>query len=293
MQVKTLLIVCLVIVSSLVQARSYDDVKSSGYIEIAVYKDFPPYSFMENNKPAGIDIEIGKGIGKELNVDVRWLWLVADENLEDDLRNAIWKGHIITRKAADIMLRVPYDREFSYAIDSYGLPKNDLVVIFAPYHQESWAILRDLEQTKDVRTLAIFQYEKLGVELDSLPDFFLSTTLQGRLRNNLLHYTSAFTGIEAMRRGEVSAVVGMRSQMEWGLSTPVKRYDIDNDGLVGMGRGAWDIGVAVKHTYRQLGHTVDAVIEKMVKQGQVDQIFKKYKLSYTMPSTYDTENIRD
>ena len=26
------------------QARSYDDVIESGYIRIAVYKDFPPYS---------------------------------------------------------------------------------------------------------------------------------------------------------------------------------------------------------------------------------------------------------
>ena len=77
------------------EARKYDDIMESGYISLAVYRDFPPYSYRKNGIPAGIDIEVGKEIASRLGVRPQWFWLTADENLEGDLRNAIWKGHYL------------------------------------------------------------------------------------------------------------------------------------------------------------------------------------------------------
>jgi polar amino acid transport system substrate-binding protein len=283
----TLCLLAVFTVVNTAQARKYDDVIESKYIEFAVYRDFPPYSFLKDGKPAGIDVDIGKRIASDMGVEARWLWLTADENLDDDLRNAVWKGSVVDRKVADVMLRVPYDREYAYAQDGYGLPRNDMVVMSSPYHKESWKLVRDINKTRKVRNLAIFQYQPIGVEIDSLPDFFLVGTLQGRLRENVHHYPTVFAAISDLKAGKLSAVAGMRSQLEWGLPNRSENLDIDDDGLESLGRKSWDIGIAIKDSYRQLGYAVDGVIVTMVKNGDMEKIFSSYGVSYEQPSMYD------
>lgn len=269
-------------------ARSYEDVVESGYLTVAVYRDFAPYSWQEGDTPRGIDIDIGTRIADSMGLKVRWFWLTADENLEDDLRNAIWKGAVLDadKRKADIMLRVPYDREFSYGMDGYGLPRNELVHMFGPYHQESWALARDLSQTGDVRTLANFMYDKIGVEIDSLPDTFLTGTLRGRLVDNVSHFISVNQAMDALAQREVAAVAGMQSQLQWLSKERNLAPDISDDGLYEMGRKRWDIGIAVKQDYRQLGHVVEAAIESWVADGTLKKIFEQYGVTYQLPSVY-------
>ena len=277
----------LILVANTVQARDYDDVMESHYIEFAVYRDFPPYSFKQEGVPAGIDVDIGKKIASELGLETRWQWVTADENVDDDLRNAIWKGSVVERKVADVMLRVPYDREYAYAQDGYGLPRNDMVVMLAPYHKEAWKLVRDIKKTGEVRNLAIFQYQPIGVEIDSLPDFFLVGTYQGRLRENVHHYSTVYGALADLSAGKLSAVAGMRSQLEWGLPNKHSHFDIDDDGLESLGRKNWDIGIAIKENYRQLGYAIDAVITAMIANGDMQKIFSNYGVTYELPSTYE------
>jgi polar amino acid transport system substrate-binding protein len=281
-----LVIILSLLLSFSASSRSYDDVTESGRITIAVYNDFPPYSYLDNDTPAGFDIELGKLIAKGLGVEIEWLWLNADENLEDDLRNAIWKGHIVTRKKADLMLRVPYDRRFAYAIDGYGQAKNELVTMFGPYQTESWAILRDLEKTGDVRTLALFQYEKIAVEIDSLPSFFLGSTIGGRLRDKLVHVPSIFEGVEQLKAGKLAAVAGMKGQLQWSMGPLSSQYDITQDGLSAMSVKTWDIGMAVKQDYRQLAYAIEDIITPYIKDGTLQRLSEQYNMDYTVPSLY-------
>ena len=271
-----------------VQARSYDDIIESGYITIAVYNNFPPYSFLDDESPAGVDIEVGKAIAAGLGVEPRWMWINADENLEDDLRQAVWKGHIITRQKADLMLRVPYDRKFSYGIDGYGLPRNEMVVMFGPYHREKWALLKNIEKTNGIDTLAIFQYEKIAVEIDSLPDTFLGSTIGGRLRKNMVHTNTTFDGIDLFKKGEVAAVAGMQSQLEW-AQPATDTFTINATGLAAMSIKAWDIGMAVKTDYRQLAYSIEDITVPMIEDGRMKAIFDDYKITYTVPGLYAGE----
>lgn len=270
-------------------ARSYEDIVESGYITFAIYENFPPYSYQQDDKPVGIDVDVAQHIANELGVEARWLWLTADENLEDDLRNAIWKGHIITKTKADVMMRVPYDRRFSYAIDGYGQAKNELVVMFAPYHREKWAILRDRNKTKDIRTLAIFQYEPIAVELDSLPSFFLGSTLGGRLQPHLVHVPSTFDGIAQLKARKVAAVAGLQSQLQWAMAPLPNHYDISADGLAAMSIKSWDIGMAVKTDYRELAYAIEAIIEPMTQSSDLPTLFQKHHVSYTVPDLYQQQ----
>lgn len=268
-----------------VQAKSYDDIIDAGVITIAVYDNFPPYSFMDGDTPSGIDIDVGNAIAEGLGVKAEFMWINADENLEDDLRQAVWKGHIITRQKADLMLRVPYDRKFSYGIDGYGLPRNEMVVMFGPYHREKWALLKNTEKTNGIDTLAIFQYEKIAVEIDSLPDTFLGSTIGGRLRKNMVHTTTTFDGVDLFNKGEVAAVAGMQSQLEWAQPAS-EQYTINATGLAAMSIKAWDIGMAVKTDYRQLAYAIEGITEPMIKDGRMQSIFEKYGVTYTIPDLY-------
>ena len=94
--------------SSAAQARSYDDVMASGFIEVAVYNKFPPYSFKDENGVAkGIDVELAQHIARQMKLEVKLRWMTPDETLDDDLRNHVWKGHYLGRTVADVMMRVP------------------------------------------------------------------------------------------------------------------------------------------------------------------------------------------
>ena len=265
--------------------RSLDDVLASGFIEIAVYRDFPPYSFEEDGVPKGVDIEVGRLIAQGLGVEPKWFWVTPDENLEADLRNAIWRGSLFDRSVADVMLRVPYDRQYAYAIDGYGLPKHEHVVFLSPYQREGWAIARNLEKTGDTRNLAIFAHEKVGVEIASLPDMILSGAYNGRLRENVVHFSSPYAALDGLRQDTVAAVVAMRSQLDWGLRDTPERFDVDDDGLQVLSVQAWDIGVAVRENHRQMGYAIADVIDAAITEGAISAIFEQYGLQYRLPST--------
>ena len=137
----SLFVCCVCLLSGQAQARAYDDVIDSGEIHIGVYKDFPPYSYLRDGEPAGVDVEVGRRIAQALNVRFAVHWITPDENLEDDLRNNVWKGHYLDKdeenplalkNLADVMMRVPYDREYAFKRDSLGLMINDQVVLFGP-----------------------------------------------------------------------------------------------------------------------------------------------------------------
>lgn len=282
------------------QARYYDDVIASGYINIGVYRDFPPYSFEQNGEPAGVDVEVGKRIAQALNVRFQPHWITPDENLEDDLRNNVWKGHYLdkdedgalaAKKLADVMMRVPYDREFAFRRESTGEMINEQVVMFGPYQRESWRIAFDSNKLESVSTVAVFQYHPIGVEVDSLPAFYMTSAFGGKMRNNARHYPSLDVAFSSMQSGEVAAVMGMRAEVDWQLyKAGEPRFQIGENGFPMMGKQKWDLGMAIKSTYRQLGYAVEEVVDRMVRSGEMEQIYQQYGLTYELPGMYQDVN---
>ena len=278
------------------QARYYDEVIDSGYLRIGVYRDFPPYSFLQNNQPAGVDIEIGKRIAKAFQVEFQVHWITPDEGLEDDLRNNVWKGHYLdkdpnvplARKTlADVMMRVPYDREYAFKRDDLGLLINDQVVLFGPYQRERWQVAFDSRKIESVSTVAVFQYHPIGVEVDSLPAFYLTSAFAGRMRKNTHHFSNVQQAFQAMLKGKVDAVMGMRAEVDWQLHKAAdSRYRVGANGFPMMGKQKWDIGMAIKHTYRQLGYAVEEVVDGLVRSGEMANIYQQYGLTYEKPGFY-------
>lgn len=268
--------------------RTYDIVVASGYLKVGLYKDFPPYSYEQDGKAVGVDADIGRRIAEGLGVEFRVHWITPDETLEDDLRNNVWKGHYLAkRRIADVMMRVPYDKTYAYMRDSTGEVINDQVVLFGPYQQEQWQIAYDPRKLDSVDTIAVFQYHPIGVEIDTLPDTYLTSIFAGRLRDQTHHYTNTGKAFAAMVDGEVSGVMGMRAEIDHEIKVNADHgFKPADNGFPGIGKQVWDVGMAVKHTHRQLGYAIEAIVDRMVREGEVQEIFARHGLRYSIPSYY-------
>ena len=118
----------LMLIAFAAQAATLAEVKERGMLQIAVYEDFPPFSSEAGGRATGIDVDIGRALADHLGLPARIRLVGADETMEDDLRNNVWKGHYLGGGTADAMLHVPVDAEFA--------EKNDRVQILAPYYRE-------------------------------------------------------------------------------------------------------------------------------------------------------------
>jgi len=278
---------CCWFISATAFSRSYDDIIENNEIVIAVYSDFQPFSYLENGKEKGIDVDLAHIIAKELGVKLRLRWMTADENVDDDLRNNLWKGHFLNRTVADLMLRVPYDKDYSLLRDDIGELVHQHVHMFAPFHTESWKVIFDSKKIESVETIAVFQYHDIGVEVDSIPQFYLTSAFQGRMRERAKQFPSIREAIRGMTDSKVDAVMGLTSQISHfqGALSPTN-YPLAKNAFPMIGRQQWDIGMAVKADYRQLGYAVADIVENMVKTGEMEQIFTKYHAIYKIPSLY-------
>jgi ABC-type amino acid transport substrate-binding protein len=254
---------------------TYDEIIARGTLEIAVYEDFPPFSSRVAGQLVGIDIDLGKMIASELGVSAVFRELPAGESVADDLRHAIWKGHYLGMPINDLMLHVPTEREFAL--------RNNMVVIFGSYFQEQLVLVRNRLKTGEAPTLAVFRFEKIGVELDSLPAFFLTGFGGGTLRDNVVHYPTVAEAVAAMLREETAAVFAPRSLIEAALGDLPQKYSIDTVLAPGLARDRWNLGVAVSTQNRQLGYAIDDILASMVANGEVEGLFARHGLSYRAP----------
>jgi hypothetical protein len=207
----------------------------------------------------------------------------ADETIDDDLRNAIWRGpRIGGRGVANVMLHVPVDRGLKVPIDMYN-PRNELVYFFGPYHVERFAVAVDPARVPADATLAVFQYEAVGVELDSLPDFYLTSAFGGRLRSNVRRFRYVDDGLSAFLDGEVAGFMALRSQLEHALAERATTLRVQEMPLPGLTKPSWEIGLAAHTNYRRLGYEVGDVVTALVRDGTIPALFADYGVSYEKP----------
>ncbi len=279
---KSSILILLLFVS--LNARSIDDIKKSGEIIIAVYENFPPYSFMENNKAKGIDVDLGLKIAKSLNVKVKWYFTGSDESLADDLRNSIWKGNLIHKTKADLMFRVPYDYDYMRMTDiSTGQLETENVSIKGPYQSESWVIATHKKIIPEINTLAIFAYHKIAVEVDTLPDLHLSGFARGLLRNNIKHYTNFNKAVEDFKSKKIDAIAGLKSQLEYLLKYHENKNKYYFTKSIPQMKSKWDLATATSSNYKALSYHIDGIIQKAFEDKSIEKIFKKYHVEYIPP----------
>ena len=257
------------------RADSLADIRKRGSLRVAVYNSFPPYS----NQGKGIDVDLAEALGKELGLTVQVVGYNADEDMDDDLRNMVWKGHYLGAQPSDVMMHVP--------VDSYLQGKNDKVRIFGPYHLESIAVAR-VQRINPIRgsaaaALEVFTREKIGVEGRTLADGFLLGALNGRLRENVMHYASVGAAIEKLKAGELAAVMGPRSEIEAALAKDA-RFVVEAVQMPELKFNNWPLGMATKADEGPLADALSAALKELQKKGTVASIFARHGITYLAPT---------
>jgi ABC-type amino acid transport substrate-binding protein len=265
------------VLCAVASARPLDDVLSAGALRIGVYRDNPPFSFRRDGKLVGVDVDIGRAIAERLKVDPAYMEITAGETVDDDLRNAVWKGHYLGGGVADVMLGVPYDRAFAQ--------RNPNAAFFAPYLRQEFALARS-PSAADGAGLEAFRSEKIGVELGSLPDFFLTSTFQGALRANVVHFETVREAVKALLAEQVAGVMATRIQLEDALGERLKDFDVSAVSIQTLGRSTWQIGIAVKEDSRDLGYAAEDILAVLIADGTMAAIFRSYGLTYRPPESF-------
>lgn len=256
-------------------ADDLEVIRKRGRLRIAVYNDFPPYS--AGGK--GIDVDLGRAIASKLGLEAEIVGFNADEDMNDDLRNMVWKGHYLGTQPADLMLHVPVDEHLAKA--------NDKVRIFGAYHRESIAVARDPARVPPLAgsaavALEIFTREKIGVETASLADAFLLGVLNGRLRENVVHFPSVAAAAQALGAGQVAAVLAPRAELEAALQGQ-SRFAVEVARLAELKVAGWPLGMAVKAEEQALAEAIAKAVADLKRDGSIAAIFKRHGVTFLAP----------
>jgi polar amino acid transport system substrate-binding protein len=245
-----------------------------------VYANFPPYSMAGK----GVDIALGKALAERLGLNADIVEFTADEDMGDDLRNMVWRGHWrgttnMGTRAADVMLHVPVDQHFA--------ARQRRVAIFGPYHLESMALARNpavvpAPDGTAAGSLEIFTREKIGAEVDTHGSDFLLHVLDGRLRDNVMHFRTIAEAAEALQRGEISAVLATRTQLEGALHG-VQGFAIDRLEMPEMRVSAWPLGMAVKVEHTELAAALAEALADLQRSGELTRLYASHGLTHRVP----------
>jgi ABC-type amino acid transport substrate-binding protein len=270
-----------VTIASFSQARPLDDIVKSGYIDVAVYDDFAPFSWKDaDGQYRGIDIDIARELAKSIGVEMRVMMRQAGENLDADLRANIWRGDIVGLKMADVMMHVPQDRGLQELQPGELEPRNDLVHFCCKYQLQTFAEIVDPEAITG-KTFAQFVYKKIGVEVDTVPDFFLTSAFGGQLMNSIVRSVTFAKAMQGFENGDVPAVMATRAQVEWILKNSGRRAKIVQFPTPDIIRKDWPVGLAVRTDSRDVGYAFELELEKLAASGRLKEIMANYGVTYT------------
>lgn len=237
--------------------------RETGILKVAVYNDLAPFS--DHGK--GIDADLGAALAGKLGLKLALLPFDAGDDLGDDLRNMVWKGHYLGYGPADVMLHVPVDRMLMNA--------NPQVEIFAPYYVETVRLVRSAQAIPQFEGIDALAGKRIGVEKVSISGMVMLGEGNGRFREQVHIYPTAIEALEQLKAGHLDAVLATRAQIESVMkgdpAFPLQEVPFDR-----LPRGGWAIGMAVKKANVGLARKLQAALNDMTASGELRTIFAKY-----------------
>lgn len=245
-------------------------IRQAGVLKVAVYADFAPFSL----KDSGIDVELAEALAKKIGLKLSLLPFPAGENLNDDLRNMVWKGHYLGYGPADVLLHVP--------VDSHLIAGNGKVEIFAPYYRDSVRLVRSLRSVPRYDGLQSLAGKKIGVEKISIAAVVLLGEENGKYRDDVKIFPSAIEALERLKAGELDAVLANRSEIESVIKTD-PGFEVSDVSFQRLPRKGWVVGMAVKKEEIELAKLLQTATDELMASGALAKIFAKYGVQANRP----------
>jgi ABC-type amino acid transport substrate-binding protein len=245
-------------------------IKARGRLVVGVYNDMPPF----NVGGQGIDIDLAGALAKAMGLELSLLTFNADENMNDDLRNMVWRGHYLGFGPADVLLHVPVDKPL--------MDSQPRVSILAPYYRERIMIARDVQKVPRMESLDDFKGQRIAVPGQSLAGWLLIGADSGKYREQLTtKWKDGADATQALLRGEVAAAAGHASELE-SVIVGDARFAIEPLPVPRM-RNGWAVGMAIKREHEDLGRALLTAMNGLAASGDIKRIFEKHKVSWRQP----------
>lgn len=245
-------------------------IRERGALIVGVYNEMPPF----HAGGQGIDVALAAALAKALEVKLTLLPFNADENMNDDLRNLVWRGHYLGFGPADVLLHVPVDRPLMAA--------NPRVNIFAPYYRERVMIARSLAAVPKMESLDDLLGKPIAVPGQSLAGWLLIGAESGKLREQLsTKFKDGTEAAAALLRGDVVAAAGHASELESVLAGDA-RFAIEPLPVPRM-RDGWAVGLAVKKESEDLARALQAAVNQLTESGELGRLFAAGRVGWRKP----------
>lgn len=249
-------------------AATLAQVRERGRLVVGLYEDMPPFHV----KGQGIDMALGRALAEALDVKFAPLPFHADENMADDLRNMVWKGHYLGHGPADVLLHVPVDRPLIEATPQAR--------IFAPYYRERVMLARRVADLPVLDSLSQLGAARVAVPGQTLAGWLMIGADGGAYREQLVtQWKDGCEAARALQRGEVAAAAGLASELESVLAGD-RAYRIEPLPAPRAPRDGWAAGMAVKRDATDLAEALQEALNRLVQQGRVAEIFAKYNVAW-------------
>lgn len=261
---------CLGLMTPSLAHADWQKIQAAGHLKVAVYTEFLPFS----DQGAGIDVDLAEALSAKLGLKLKLLPFPAGENLNDDLRNMVWKGHYLGYGPADVMLHVPVDNRL--------MAENDKVKIFAPYHVETVRLVRSAKSVPAFDGLESLAGKRVGVEKVSIAAMVMLGESNGKYRDNVRIFDTATAAVTALKAGELDAVLANRSEIESVMKGDAG-FPLHDVTFQRLPRSGWAVGMAVRNDDVEIALKLQAAINDMAANGELKAIFAKYGVQVVKP----------
>jgi polar amino acid transport system substrate-binding protein len=253
-------------------------VRASGVLKVAVYKDNAPFAEGPVTDIKGLDVALAGALAKAMNLKVSLLPFDADENMDDDLRNMVWKGHYLGYGPADVMLQVPVDKTL--------MDNNPQVVMVGPYMRQTFVLMHDTNSIAQVARPEDLKGLTLAAERGTGAASAMMGYGGGMMRNQVSIFNTGIQAAQAVIDGKAAAAYLTRAQAEAAMfRAGIKpgRYALSTLALNGIPNNGWPVGMAVKKSNRELGQAIEDALKSLRDSGELLKIFQQQGMTLTAP----------
>ncbi|MES2944335.1 MAG: transporter substrate-binding domain-containing protein [Pseudomonadota bacterium] len=263
-------LVCALFSTTTSAFADWEKIRQSGVLKVAVYKDFLPFS--ANSQ--GIDVDLAEALSQKLQLKLSLLPFPAGENLNDDLRNMVWKGHYLGYGPADVLMHVPVDRRLA--------AENGQVEILAPYHRDGVRLVRNSTTVPVFENMDALSGKTIGVEKISISAVLVLGEQDGKFRDGVKIYTSPIDALQDLKAGKLDAVLASQSEIE-SVFKGDNHFPVSQVSFQRLPNKGWAVGMAVKKSEPELARLLQKATDELVATGEMAKIFGKYGVNVVAP----------
>lgn len=228
-----------------------DRIKKAGVLVIGSDVTYPPFEYMEGNKPVGFDVDIAQAIARELGVRLNY-------------QNTAWDGIFAALKSGK------FDMLLS-GITITEERKKTFDLVFSKSYFDSGQGVAVKKGAKPVRGEADLKGKVVGVQINTTGQE-AAQKLQGI--KDIKKYETLPEALTDLGFGRVDAVVADYPVLLYNAAQAKdKRYEVAEGLIIGEPE---ELGIPVRAAEADLIQVINKVIDDLKKSGEYAKLTKKW-----------------